>query len=361
MTTSVKRTLRGAALAFIVCAAWSPSAMADVVELTTGEKIVGVIKDLTSRGLVIEVRGRERTIPRRLIRSLAFGPARPTRPPSSTAKTPGAVAKPAPATAPAPGKAAPTPAESSTARGKQATAAASDTATRGKPPAAPKETAMTAPAAPKAQPVEAAAGSAKAALAPVTPTAEALRSAIVPAEPTPAPSEAKPAETTPPVPPAPPRPTIVIAKLSPSTLRDALQALFDLRAAAVPGIGSDDYAARVAQAKPPVDRYLGDGGDAQAAVKSALTTAMRLYSFAASAWSVYVDKGDFASVGRDPAIAECPRLQHAIERDAADWKFKADDPAFAGLIAGSEGLPDLWACASDRLVAAEKLLAEQTQ
>jgi len=219
-----------------------------------------------------------------------------------------------------------------------------------------------APAAPMPQPVEAAAaGSAKPALAPVTPTAEALRPVAEPAEPTPPPSVAKPAEATPPVPPAPPRPTIVIAKLSSSTLRDALQALFDLRAAAGPGISSDDYAARVAQAKPPVDRYLGDGGDVHADVKSALTTAMRLYSFAASAWSVYVDKGDFARIGRDPTIAECPRLQRAIERDATDWKFKADDPAFAGLIAGSEGLPDLWACASDTLVAAEKLLAEQVQ
>ncbi|PYN06403.1 MAG: hypothetical protein DME06_18515, partial [Candidatus Rokuibacteriota bacterium] len=95
-------------------------------------------------------------------------------------------------------------------------------------------------------------------------------------------------------------------------------------------------------------------------MKKALTTAMRLYAFAASAWSVYADKGDFAGVGRDPAIAECPQLQRSIDRDAAQWKFKADDPAFVGLIAGSEGLPDLWACASDRLDAVAKLLAGQT-
>ncbi len=140
-----------------------------------------------------------------------------------------------------------------------------------------------------------------------------------------------------------------------------MRALFDLRAVAVPGGSPEEYKARVAQATPVVDRYRADDGDPRADLKKALTTAMRLYAFAASAWSVYAEKGDLAGVGRDPAIAECPQLQRSIDRDAADWKFKADDPAFVGLIAGSEGLPDLWACASDRLDAAAKLLAGQAQ
>jgi len=282
----LRRTLRGVALAVVVCAAWSPPAAADVVELTTGQKLVGVIKGMTPKGLVIEVQGRERTIAQRLVLSLAFGPARPATPPAGGAPEPAAVALPAAA-------APPTPAE----------------------PAGP-------------------------------------------AEPGPTPPAAKTAETTPP---APSGSSIVLARLSPSTLRDAMQALFDLRAVAVPGTSAEEYKARVVQATPLVDRYLADDHAPRPDLKKVLRTAMRLYAFAASASSVYAAKGDFAGVGRDPAIAECPRLQRSIDRDAADWKFKADDPAFAGMIAGSEGLPDLWACASDRLDAVGKLLAGQAQ
>jgi hypothetical protein len=285
------------ALAVVVCAAWSPPSAADVVELTTGQKLVGVIKGMTPKGLVIEVQGRERTIAQRLVLSLAFGPARPATPPAGGSA---AVALPAAAAPPTRADATPTPAESPTAR----------------------------------------------------------REPAAPAEPGPTPPAAKTAETTPP---APAGSSIVLARLSPSTLRDAMRALFDLRAVAVPGASPEEYKARVVQTTPVVDRYRADDGDPRADLKKTLTTAMRLYAFAASAWSVYAEKGDLAGVGRDPAIAECPQLQRSIDRDAADWKFKADDPAFVGLIAGSEGLPDLWACASDRLDAVEKLLAGQAQ
>jgi hypothetical protein len=288
------------AVAVVVCAAWSPPSAADVVELTTGQKLVGVIKGMTPKGLVIEVQGRERTIAQRLVLSLAFGPARPATPPAGAAPEPAAVALPAAVAPPTRADAAPIPAESPTAQ----------------------------------------------------------REPAAPAEPGPTPPAAKAAETTPP---APSGSSIVLARLSPSTLREAMRALFDLRAVAVPGGSPEEYKARVAQATPVVDRYRADDGDPRADLKKALTTAMRLYAFAASAWSVYAEKGDLAGVGRDPAIAECPQLQRSIDRDAADWKFKADDPAFVGLIAGSEGLPDLWACASDRLDAAEKLLAGQAQ
>jgi hypothetical protein len=327
MMTGGRRILHRAALAVAVCAVWAPPATADVVELTTGQKIVGVIKGMTPQGLVIDVQGQERTVAQRLVRGLVFGPVRPAPPRAATT---------------------PAPAEPSSTE--------SPTAPSG--PAATSEAPAPTPPKPEPGPAPATAsrsrqdGSAESTAAPAPRPAE-------PAESAPPPAQAKPAETTTPQP--PPRPTIVVAKLSPTTLRDAMQALFDLRAASVPSVSPKDYAARVAQARPRVDRYLRDDGDARLEVKKTLGAAMRLYSFAALASTVYAEKGDFAGLGRDPALAECPQLQHAIERDAADWKFKADDPAFAGLIAGSEGLPDLWACASERLAAAEKLLGGPTQ
>jgi hypothetical protein len=294
----LRRTLRGVALTVVVCAAWSPPSAADVVELTTGQKLVGVIKGMSPQGLVIVVQGRERTIAQRLVLSLAFGPARPATSPAGASPEPAAVALPAAAGPPTPAEAAPTPAES-----------------------------------------------------------PAQREPAAPAEPGPPPPAAKAAESTPPAPSG----SIVMARLSPSTFREAMQALFDLRAVAVPGASPEDYKARVVEATPVVDRYLADDRAPRRDLKKVLGTTMRLYAFAASAWSVYAEKGDFARVGRDPAIAECPRLQRSIDRDATDLKFRADDPAFVGMIAGSEGLPDVWACAADRLDAVGKLLAEQAQ
>ncbi len=158
---------------------------------------------------------------------------------------------------------------------------------------------------------------------------------------------------------SPPRLEIVLAKLSPPALREAMQALADLRASAVEGVSQADWAARVDGARPRVEAYVRDAEDPRSNVKKALASAMRLYSFASAAWTVYVSRGDFTTVGRDPALAECPRLRQAIEQDAANWHFRADDPGFAGLIAGSEGLRDLWTCAADRLGEAEQLLADQ--
>jgi len=85
MTVPAERTLVTLAVALVVWAAWSPSSGADVVELMTGEKVEGTVKGATPRGLVIEVRGRERTIARRLVRGIVFGPARQATPsPGST-------------------------------------------------------------------------------------------------------------------------------------------------------------------------------------------------------------------------------------------------------------------------------------
>jgi hypothetical protein len=336
MTTGSRRILHQAALTVAICAVWAPPSMADVVELTTGQRIVGVIKGMTPQGLVIDVQGQERVVAQRLVRGLAFGPVRPAPPPSGTAPAPAAVATPAPV--PAPAEPSPAPTESTAARSAPAPTSATPEPAPPKPEPAPAAT-----TAPRPRPTESAEPTAAPALRPPEPEAAA-----------PPPTTVKPAETGEPK--APPRPTIVLAKLSPTTLRDAMQALFDLRAASVPSASPKEYAARVAQAQPRIDRYLRDDGDTRLDVKKTVGAAMRLYSFAAAAWTVYAEKGDFASVGRNAALTECPQLRQAIERDAADWKFKADDPAFAGLIAGSEGLPDLWACASDWLASAERLL-----
>ena len=290
-----------AVLTLAAGAAWHAVARADVIDLTTGERVRGTIKGTTSAGIVIEVDGRERTIEERLVRGIAFEPA-PRRSARSRA-APGATTPAAPQ------------------RTESTSGGASAAPPRHPPPATGRDDSLT-------------------------------RSEPEPPKP---PSATEPA----PPPPASPRSPLVLARVSPATLREAVQALTDLRAFVGDGVSESDYAARAGEARRHVDRYLADPEDGRTEIKNALASATRLYSFAASASSVYAARGDFSVVGRDPAIAECPRLGRAIEQAAAHWGFRAGDPAFAGLIAGTEGLKELWACAADKLGEAETLIAGQ--
>jgi hypothetical protein len=238
-------------------------ARAEVIELTTGERVTGTVKGTTSRGLVVIVKDKQRIIPHRLIAGIEFDA----------------------------------------------------------PEGAPK------PAAPAAE----------------TDTAEP--------QPADEPTTRRPRRV------AAPRPEPDLATLAPPTLREAMQAVLELRASTATGPSREDYAARTEAARARVERYVGDTSDRRAGVKQALASAMRFYTTAAAAWGAFDAKGDLAAIGHDPAIAACPHLRQTIEHDAAQWKFDAGDPAFIGLMAGTEGVEDLWACASDKLDEAQDLLA----
>lgn len=238
-------------------------ALADVIELTNGQRITGTVKGTTTKGLVVVVKGKERTIPQRQIRGIEF----------EAAEVP------------------------------------------------PKEP-------------------------------EPESTAALPVEPPPPPTSTRRARN-----PAPPRPEPDLAAVSPETLRDALRAIFELRGSALPSAPLADYFARAQEAQAAVERYAADASDGRPQLKAALTAAVRFYSFAASAWRTFDAQGDFAAVGRDPLITTCPHLRQTIEHDAAQWQFNAADPAFIGLMAGSEGIEDLWACASDKVNEAQDLLA----
>jgi hypothetical protein len=291
-STTPGRELLGAALAAALYLASAGTASADLVELTTGEKIRGTVTRATATGIVIDVKGRERAVEQRLVRQITFDRPAPTTP-----------SPPSPETAETPA-----------------------------PPT---------PAGPEARD-----------------TTGAVPSAPVPAEPTPTPT-APPAaaEAKPPIPPL--ETALDLDALEPQTLREAMRKLVELHSATADGVDHDRYRALTDEVNASVERYLRDAADGRAELKLSLAAAVRLYAFAGTAWNVFDAKGDLSAVGRAPAIGECPRLRQAIERDAARWKFKADDPAFAGLIAGSEGLRDLWSCAADRINEAARLIAKR--
>jgi hypothetical protein len=247
--------------ALLVLALVGPAvARAEIIELTTGERVTGTVTGTTSRGLVVLVKGKQRIIPRRLIAGIEFAPPEAAQSPAA----------PAPDTVPAESEPPPT---------------------------------------------------------------RRVREV------------------------APPRPAPDLAGLTPLTLREAMQAVLELRASTATSPSREDYAARTEAARAQVERYVGDASDRRTGVKQALASAVRFYTTAAAAWGAFDAKADLTAIGRDPAIAACPHLRQTIEHDAAQWKFDPGDPAFVGLMAGTEGVEDLWACASDKLNEAQDLLA----
>jgi polysaccharide biosynthesis/export protein len=96
MRRSVTGTLLGTAAALVASTVWSPGWAADVVELTNGQRIEGIIKGVTARGLLMEAKGRDRIIPQRLVRRVTFAPT-----PPESSQTSGRVAPAVPESQPA--------------------------------------------------------------------------------------------------------------------------------------------------------------------------------------------------------------------------------------------------------------------
>lgn len=262
------RTTIAPALALSVglLAAVAPlTAGADVVDLTTGERIVGTVVQTTASGLVVELPdGRLIRLEQARVRAIRFDPVGRTAAP---------IARPA------------------------------------EPPAASSTPAV------------------------VPPAAESRA-----AEPVPALS----------------RPVVApVPRLASAELETAFFAFRRLHAATARPLAREDYEALVTETRERVDRYLTAPVADDPDIRQTLDTALRYHIFALAAWARYEAREDLRLFGTDPVIAQCRDLRELIARVAARWNFNPLDPAFAGLIAASEGLSALWTCAADAVAHAE--------
>ena len=144
---------------------------------------------------------------------------------------------------------------------------------------------------------------------------------------------------------------------------DALGALGTLRSVARTGVTYQEYTLRVDEARVIVDRYVRAEDDAPA-VKFAIADALHFYGLAATAWNAVLGKGNYATVGTDPALVRCGTAQRFIaeskRKDAFIWRSKgAGEAMTAGRLLAEDGMPILWSCAADRLAVAERLATEK--
>lgn len=152
----------------------------------------------------------------------------------------------------------------------------------------------------------------------------------------------------------------------PSARGEAMNALKGLQSVTRGGITYTEYAPQVKAAKSLVDRYLREPPEqGSRAARAAIAEAMQYYVLASAAWNARVARGDYAIAGADPVIEKCPELKRVVDEAYAE---RAKTPAYlkstptSALTAYDDGravaanLPIVWACASDKIAEAERVM-----
>ena len=170
--------------------------------------------------------------------------------------------------------------------------------------------------------------------------------------------------------------------------QEALDALRALRSVTGSGIALREYSTRVLDANVTVDRYLAKPGSDSTELQGAIRVAMVEYELASRAWRANVEvlAGDLwklmGDTMQDPEVAKCPtvravtaavdnpppqptptRLPRSVKIPPATNSTPRDRAASLGIglanINRDNLAPGIWACASEQLAEAERLMARR--
>lgn len=150
-------------------------------------------------------------------------------------------------------------------------------------------------------------------------------------------------------------PSATPATATPSAGQEALRALRDLRSATASGVTMRDYISRTADTKVKVDRYLQEPEQGDQAAREAVRAAMKYYSATGRLWSARV-----GLVGRSPSqsaiMSAATHMAQFSDCNRPGLKDKMVQWATTG---EGTALQEMWACASERVTEAEKLIGNQ--
>jgi hypothetical protein len=141
-------------------------------------------------------------------------------------------------------------------------------------------------------------------------------------------------------------------------VHDALDALKGLQATNGNLTAFGDSTARLSEARTAVARYLESLGPPEAGAKNgvrdAVAAAFQYLSLALIASKPLTDS-QLVAIGQDPALDTCPHLQDVLQRDLG--RFKSPEVSRnRGVAVSMFGITELWTCASEKIVEAERLL-----
>lgn len=163
---------------------------------------------------------------------------------------------------------------------------------------------------------------------------------------------AAPRPPAPPSPPAttPPPPAVAAP---PPALETIVRSLRELQSSITPSVSLNDYASRVASARVDVERLVTSAPEpARGQVRDVLD----VHRLAVGAWRARTvnDKDEWARIGQDPDIDLCAPVKHAADA-AAGSRSVSRAQARGAAVAAS--LPQLWACAAEKVAALDRMPA----
>jgi hypothetical protein len=160
---------------------------------------------------------------------------------------------------------------------------------------------------------------------------------------------AAPRPPAPPPPPAatPPPPPVAAP---PPALETIVRSLRELQSSISPSVSLNDYASRVASTRADVERLVTSAPEpARAQVREVLD----VHRLAVGAWRARTvnDKDEWGRIGQDPDIDLCASVKRAA--DAASGSRSVSRAQARGA-AVAASLPQLWACAAEKVVALDR-------
>lgn len=178
--------------------------------------------------------------------------------------------------------------------------------------------------------------------------------------------------------PSPSTPATNTTGATPNPAGAALTALKALKSVVDGGVSLRDYGPRFTDAKIVADQYLSTPASGDDAIRTQIREALGFYALARDAWGYVITSGHtqaealrLADVGNDPLLDQCPQFEAIFAKEMGqeferrNAKAKPKDRVrnrgiARGVTAGAPdlGLPAVWACASDRVAAADKALSK---
>jgi hypothetical protein len=164
-----------------------------------------------------------------------------------------------------------------------------------------------------------------------------------------APGTPAPRAPAPPPPPAaaPPPPPVAAA---PPTLETIVRSLRELQSSIVPSVSLNDYASRVAATRADVERVVASTPEA---ARGHVREVLDVHRLAVGAWRARTvnDRDEWERIGQDPDIDLCTSVKRAADA-AAGSRSVSRAQARGAAVAAS--LPQLWACAAEKLAALDR-------
>ena len=137
--------------------------------------------------------------------------------------------------------------------------------------------------------------------------------------------------------------------------RAALDALRALQSAVAAGVSYRDYAPRVIEARATVQTFVQNPATGESELKAAMNAAISLYALGAEAWNARLRNTGYEVLATNPAADLCPTLGKKV-LEAREQGILKPTPLGTG-IGVAAGLPQIWACAAERVDESVRLMA----